>query len=1109
MTPGHLESLFSRFRTDGDLDALARVFDETAPELLRVAMHLASRPEDAEDLLQQTFVTAIQRARSFDRKRSLVAWLIGILAKHARNAGRKKAVPTRSGLEATDRQGVVDTVLDREQRSAVQTAIEDLPEPYRSVLAQHLQEGRSGSEIAQRLRRAPGTIRSQIHRGLQLLRRALPKGLIGGGALCVTETRGIAAIRSEVLTLAGSSSTTLLGIGGLIMTRKLVSVAATLLLVSGSLVWIGLTSRSTEGGRESGLSPTGIGVIGTEEAGETRQARPMDRQEVVTSDFLPPPVDLENADRDLDLFGLVLDSSHDPVAGAEVSAIEFPWRRVITMNIEGARDVARVLATTRTALDGTFLLRLSRGDAVHLRVTHDSYATEEVPGCLAGERVCIELAAPASLEVLVRDQDSAPAHDVEAHFMRWLGMTTCDERVGSTDEDGRVVFHDVPPGYASVSVSHPTMGSPRAKGVTVTSGESVRLEFTMLVGRTIRGRVTDATTGLPIAEARVGSNWSMYRPVSTDENGWYSSPNWIGDGIRDLHVVHPEYGRAGKEVPAQGLLDFALSPGDRARGTVLSDADETVSGALISAIASRDQFGRQQIDTRSTTSDAAGEFQLRGLRREMPHTLVVQARGHGRLLLDFDPHPLAPGLIDLGKIRLPAPRSIEGIALDADGKPMPRESVTVTGHNLDRRKLRPGREEDAVLHDYGTTETRFTDDLGRFRFPDLSPGEYRVELASDGRSPVIESILVPDDRDVLNVRLQATAGRILTVLVTDSAGQPIESAYVSAHLPIRHDPMNQHTDASGRVRFEGLPDCEVWIRASENGYSSPPAQVVLPDQQQLELTLHRSGTLQGQVMGLTGEPLAGLQLKAMVDGKDRSWAFTDEDGRFEVAVPVGPPIDLIVTGRRLLENDLDEKMEWSAFRGQLEGLIAPLSDLVIRAESTRFDRSVTVEVLDPDGKPLPGACVTVSGELNHRDAVDTDARGIAIVEDLPDRSVTLGAHNLRIVNSLDEMQSSPWVDTIPDGQQVTLRLRRMAPLAGQLLDPDLRPTSKVRVEAISADGDRFFERTDEAGRFLFRLPAGQTYTLTASVLTSDLRALRGHVDGVTPGNREITLRLEE
>ncbi|MDF1801134.1 MAG: sigma-70 family RNA polymerase sigma factor, partial [Planctomycetota bacterium] len=85
------EEHFRRYATRGDLAALGKVFDSLSGELFAVARRLApaSPTESAEDLVQATFLTALEKAEDYDASRPLAAWLVGILALHAKNARRK------------------------------------------------------------------------------------------------------------------------------------------------------------------------------------------------------------------------------------------------------------------------------------------------------------------------------------------------------------------------------------------------------------------------------------------------------------------------------------------------------------------------------------------------------------------------------------------------------------------------------------------------------------------------------------------------------------------------------------------------------------------------------------------------------------------------------------------------------------------------------------------------------------------------------------------------------------------------------------------------------------------------------------------------------------
>src|SRR5690606_27016764 len=83
--------------------------------------------------------------------------------------------------------------------AAVDAAIADLPEAYRPVLRLHLVYGHAPAEIAHALERPPGTVRSQLARGLETLRRALPAGFAGLAAVALTAGKGLAAVKQVVL----------------------------------------------------------------------------------------------------------------------------------------------------------------------------------------------------------------------------------------------------------------------------------------------------------------------------------------------------------------------------------------------------------------------------------------------------------------------------------------------------------------------------------------------------------------------------------------------------------------------------------------------------------------------------------------------------------------------------------------------------------------------------------------------------------------------------------------------------------------------------------------------------------------------------------------------
>jgi RNA polymerase sigma-70 factor (ECF subfamily) len=255
-----LEDLFAAFRDRGDAAALAAVFDRTAGELLTLALHLAPETSAAEDLVQATFLAAIQGATTFERGRRLMPWLVGILANQAARARRDRARvvdPTRVEMRSE-----TDPALASEQREILATltrAIDELPDTYREAVRRHLLDGERAVDIARAEGLAPGTVRMQILRGLERLKRVVPASLLSAAPFAI-ETGRMTTVRAAVLSaakshtvlnmsLASVAGSSLWGtgpvIGGAFVTLKL-CIAAIVLMLIGLVAWR-TSERSTTG----------------------------------------------------------------------------------------------------------------------------------------------------------------------------------------------------------------------------------------------------------------------------------------------------------------------------------------------------------------------------------------------------------------------------------------------------------------------------------------------------------------------------------------------------------------------------------------------------------------------------------------------------------------------------------------------------------------------------------------------------------------------------------------------------------------------------------------------------------------------------------------------
>ncbi|MEM1448685.1 MAG: sigma-70 family RNA polymerase sigma factor [Planctomycetota bacterium] len=202
MNRRRLDPLFLRFRERGDVAALGALFDRAAPQLMAIARHLAGDEATAEDALQETFRTAIERRDVWDARRPLLPWLVGILSIHVKRArARAEDVIADGGLEWSDERDPAEIVAGDECRAFIEEAIDRLPPTYAEPLRLSLLADQPPREIGAALGLSANAASVRLHRGLRLLRKLLPSGVALGGAVAPLgpgEVRGLAAVRRTV-----------------------------------------------------------------------------------------------------------------------------------------------------------------------------------------------------------------------------------------------------------------------------------------------------------------------------------------------------------------------------------------------------------------------------------------------------------------------------------------------------------------------------------------------------------------------------------------------------------------------------------------------------------------------------------------------------------------------------------------------------------------------------------------------------------------------------------------------------------------------------------------------------------------------------------------------
>ena len=163
----------------GDESALEVVFDRWSALVHTYALRVLGDPHDAEDVTQQVFVAAWRSRHTLTPSPSaLPAWLIGIArhkvadvrAARARDARRSEAaVAALPGVSAAEQSADHDVA----EQLVVRQAVDELPDPRRTIVRLAFWEDLSHTEIAERVDLPLGTVKSHVRRGLIQLHHQL------------------------------------------------------------------------------------------------------------------------------------------------------------------------------------------------------------------------------------------------------------------------------------------------------------------------------------------------------------------------------------------------------------------------------------------------------------------------------------------------------------------------------------------------------------------------------------------------------------------------------------------------------------------------------------------------------------------------------------------------------------------------------------------------------------------------------------------------------------------------------------------------------------------------------------------------------------------------
>jgi RNA polymerase sigma-70 factor (ECF subfamily) len=179
----------------GDAGALEALMARHAGRVYRLAYGITRNPADAEEVVQDVFLTVVRKGSSFEGQAALATWMYRVTMNAALNRRRGKRrelevsleehLPTytEDGHRAGDRSDLLvdwsrtpeEAVLSGESRRVLESAIDSLPDHYRAVLVLRDVEELSNEEVASIVGDSVASVKSRLHRARMALREQLTR----------------------------------------------------------------------------------------------------------------------------------------------------------------------------------------------------------------------------------------------------------------------------------------------------------------------------------------------------------------------------------------------------------------------------------------------------------------------------------------------------------------------------------------------------------------------------------------------------------------------------------------------------------------------------------------------------------------------------------------------------------------------------------------------------------------------------------------------------------------------------------------------------------------------------------------------------------------------
>lgn len=628
--------------------------------------------------------------------------------------------------------------------------------------------------------------------------------------------------------------------------------------------------------------------------------------------------------------------------------------------------------SVRSASDGSFRITdLPSGSytvtAIFTNKPLAPWVAERAPVTVtAGEtarNITIEAFKGGVIEVTVTAKsDSKALADVN------VSAYAQDYQAGATTGANGVALLRLPPGPFTIMAMKQGRSQAQSQ-TTVTDGATNQVRLALNSPLKISGTVTDAS-GAPVPNTSLGvfPNYTGdASDVTSDSSGHYEltwqKPPWAGAQNQRFYVVARNMERnlaALHEIDeSTKTLDVDLKPAMNVSGKIQDAKSKPITNAMVSLMLQTENFGFQ-ISRRPIRVDEKGRIQVQTLPLGEHYSLFAYAKGYGNANQQMDNPNSKADHYDFPPVILNlADRKIAGRVLGTNGQPAAGVNVWMNGEGQPNGNATTGAD-------------------GRFAF-DACQGP--VSLSANEQGLYASADAMGGDTNVVirfNSNNRTFAQNSLTVsgTVYDSSGRPAVGAHVAV-TPAWGMANDATTDENGEYTLnwqdqQGMRGAKYFVIARDTEQNLAGMEPVDAKTTHVSVRMASGFSLSGTVQDSSGAPItrANVWLNIMLGNTggmvDQQPVKIGSDGTFTIpALPPGQQYNLFVSsdgygsGQKMIS------------KAQSRTNSIQLAPFKLRTA----DRELAGQVLDSDGKPLPGAWVNIYGNNQPNGNIRSDSTG--------------------------------------------------------------------------------------------------------------------------------------